>query len=309
MTAEYIGSKIIENNSLRCTFLLQYKLKIPSHAKKEKERSSKKLTHKFNVKLSLTANSSRLDFKINYENLSKDHILRLNFNLPEIITETVSEDTFGTIKRKYNPEYNYKNLLPAPKGAEIDLNTNATQRFVISQGLCILTKGLQEYEVSGKELNISLLRCFGIISKKKLLTRNAPAGPPLHTPKAQCIGPQSAEYAIILTDNPQDAIKAADMFYQPLIASRGTAKSTTLNSSQYLNLPENFYLYSLKESENRNYLTAKIFNLSDKPQNLKITGKKEIFETNILEENLSNKNLSKTIINFSPKELKILKIK
>ncbi len=116
LTAEYIGSKILEKNSLRCALLLQYKLKIPSHAKNEKERSAKKLAHKFSVKLSLTANSPRLDFKINYENLSKDHILRLNFNLPKNITETVSEDTFGTIKRKFNPDYNYKHLLPAPKG-------------------------------------------------------------------------------------------------------------------------------------------------------------------------------------------------
>ena len=163
------------------------------------------------------------------------------------------------------------------------------------------------FKISEKDLNISLLRCFGIISKKKLLTRNAAAGPPLPTPNSQCIGKHCAEYAIILTNNEQEAMKEADLFYQPIVAAMGTAKSTTLKASQYLSVPENFYIYSIKESEDRKYLIAKIFNMSSKPEKLVIKNKQEIFETNLMEENIS-KNLSNTKIQFNPNELKILKI-
>ena len=309
LQAEFKDSKILEKNDLRGKLKLIYTLKIPSHAKSETQRSSKKINHKFEIELTLSANSPRLDFKLNYENLSKDHILKLNFKLPQNITETTSEDTYGTIKRKYDSNYNYKELLPAPKGVEIDLNTGIFQRFVMVQGLCVLTKGLQEYEIENNNLNITLLRCFGIISKKKLTTRNTAAGPPLPTPEGQCIGAQIAEYSILLTDDTQTAFMEADFFYNPIVITQGKAKQTTLKKQTYLNLPDNFYVYNIKESEDKIGLIVKIFNLSSEEKNLIIKDKKEVTETNYLEEKLENKNLANKLIKFSPYELKVLKIK
>jgi len=186
--AEYKKSQIIEDNPLRKILRLTYEILIPSHAKNANERSKKLLKHIFDVDLILASGTKRLDIKINYENYSKDQIVKVNFNLPKSIEETISEDAFGVIKRAFIKNYNYKEHLPKEKYKEVDININCMQRFVMAENLCILTKGLQEYEVFKNNLNITMLRSFGCISKKTLLTRTSAAGPPLITEEGQCLG-------------------------------------------------------------------------------------------------------------------------
>ena len=218
----------------------------------------------------------------------------------------ISEDTFGVTKRNYNQGYDYKTILPLEKYKEADINTGIFQRFVMSQGLCIITKGLQEYEVKNNNLNITLLRSFGVISKKTLLTRTAAAGPPLPTPLGQMLGKQTAEISLILTDDVQEAFAQADFFYNPLIIIDGKSNKTKLKAKQFLKLPQSLYVYSSKIAENRQGSIVKIFNISDETQAFIID--RDIFETNLLEENLSNENLRGKEISFKPNELKIFRI-
>ena len=133
------------------------------------------------------------------------------------------------------------------KYKEADINTGVFQRFVTAQGLCVITKGLQEYEVLGNNLNVTLLRSFGVISKKALLTRTAAAGPPLPTPDGQMLGKQSAQISLLLSDDEKECFKEADFFYNPLIVIDGINKETTIKSNQYLNIPDNLYLYGIKQ--------------------------------------------------------------
>ena len=304
--AKFIKAKIIENNSLRSILRLYYELKIPSHAINKSKRSKKLLKHIFEVDLILTAFSKRLDIKINYENLSKDHILRLNFALAKDIKTVQYEDTFGISQRNYIPNYDYKKTLPLEKYKESDINTGIFQRFVMAQGLCIITKGLQEYEVKNNNLNITLLRSFGVISKKTLLTRTAAAGPPLPTPDGQMLGKQTAKLSLLLTDNSQDCFSEADFFYNPFIVIDGKGDKTKLRNKQFIMLPENLYLYSSKKAENGNGAIIKIFNFAE--ENTAFSVNRDIFETNLLEENLSDTNLNGGEILFKPNELKIFRI-
>ncbi len=304
--AKFINSKIIENSSLRGIIRLYYELKIPSRAIDANRRSDRLLKHIFEVDLIAEAFSKRLDIKINYENLSKDHILKLCFATSEDITETISEDTFGIARRSFREDYDYKNTLPLEKYKEADINTGVFQRFVMANGLCVITKGLQEYEVKANNLNITLLRSFGVISKKSLLTRTAAAGPPLPTPDGQMLGKQTAEISLVLTDDIKEAFAQADFFYNPLVVIDGKSNKTKLKAKQFLKLPQSLYVYSSKIAENRQGSIVKIFNISDDAQAFMID--RDIFEANLLEENLSDENLRRKGISFKPNELKIFRI-
>ena len=304
--AKFIKSKIIENNYLRSILRLYYELKIPTSALNAQKRSKKLIKHTFEVDLILTAFSKRLDIKINYENHSKDHIIRLNFALPKMIASVKSEDTFGIMKRTFEPDYDYKKLIPLEKYHEANINSGVFQRFVMTQGLCIITKGLQEYEVKNNNLNITMLRSFGVISKKTLLTRTAAAGPPLPTCEGQMQGKQSAEISLLLTDDEQEAFEQADFFYNPFVVIDGQADKVRIKSYQYFKLPDGLYLYSLKQAENLEGTIVKIFNYSQEIKTFCID--KDIYETNLLEENLSSENLKDVELSFNPNELKIFRI-
>lgn len=306
IVAEYKKSQIIEDNSLRKVLRLTYEMLVPSHAKNINERSKKLLKHIFDVDLILTIASKRLDIKINYENYSKDQIIKVNFNLPKSIEKTVSEDTFGVIERNFIRDYNYKDNLPKEKFKETDININCMQRFVMAENLCVLTKGLQEYEVFKNNLNITILRSFGCISRKTLLTRTSAAGPPLPTPEGQCLGKQTAELSLMITDNENEAFKEADFYYNPIIAVDGKGAKSSLNAFDFINIPEPFYVYNIKEAENRDGVIVKVFNLSDKMESLSLEKNMEIFEVNLLEEEISCINDE---ILFNPNELKIFKFK
>lgn len=306
LVAKFCNAKVIEDNNLRKILQLEYLLNIPSHAK-DNLRSQKKIKHKFAVQLILAAKSKRLDIKIQYENFSKDHILKIAFKLPKIITEVISEDAFGSIKRNFKAGYDYKKLLPAKEYTELDLNSSVFQRFVVSQGLGILTKGLQEYSVEQDRLNITMLRCFGVIAKRRLASRGAAAGPPLPTPEGQCIGKQIAELSLVLSNDTKELFKQADFYYNPLIIVDGKAKKSLLKDFRFWDLPENFYLYSLKFAEDNDGVIAKIFNLSSQEQKLNVGTEKFICEANLLEENKALNKLGDIL--FKAHELKILRIK
>ncbi len=156
--------------------------------------------------------SEYIEFDANWINKKKNHILQIGFKLKEKITSTISEDLFGTVKRSFNPDYDIYKDIPAPRGIELKPNTAPMQRFVQAQNFGMITKGNNEYEIIKNTLNLTLLRATGTISNPKNPTRGTPAGPPLDTPKLQCLGQNKANFAICFSN---DLFRLAEEFYNP----------------------------------------------------------------------------------------------
>ncbi len=162
--------------------------------------------------------SEYLEFYAKWINKKKNHILQIGFNLKEKIVQTTSEDFFGTVKRNFNPDYDIYEHIPAPRGIELKTNTAPMQRFVQTQNFGLITKGNSEYEINQNSLYLTLLRATGVISNPKNSTRGTPAGPPLETPKLQCLGENKANFAICFTKEENKMFALADEFYLPLIS-------------------------------------------------------------------------------------------
>ena len=162
--------------------------------------------------------SEILEFDAKWINKKKNHILQIGFNLKEKIKTTISEDLFGTVKRTFNPDYDIYKDVPAPRGIELKPNTAPMQRFVQTQNFGLITKGNNEYEINKNTLNLTLLRATGTISNPHNPTRGTPAGPPLETPKLQCLGENKANFALCFTTDEQRMFKLADEFYMPFIS-------------------------------------------------------------------------------------------
>ncbi len=154
------------------------------------------VTDFFGVNVFLNKKSKLLNFRIKWNNLLTDRLWQVRFNFDKPVKETYSEDMNTLIKRKFDYEYDIRKNLPKEKGHEAKTNFAPMQRFVWTNGLGVITKGLTEYEVFKNSLSITLLRSIGVISNPKNSARTTPAGPPIKVPGAQQIGENTAEFAV-----------------------------------------------------------------------------------------------------------------
>jgi mannosylglycerate hydrolase len=158
------------------------------------------------IYITLYKDIKRIDFKIDLENISKDHRIRVLFPSKIKTRKVYTDGHFYVNPRNID-------LPKAEKWAQKPLPTNHQKDFVSvsdnSRTFSVLNKGLPEYEAIINEdgtisLAITLLRCIGWLSRHDFASRRNNAGPDLSTPKAQCIGKHSFELSLVIEDNKSD---------------------------------------------------------------------------------------------------------
>jgi len=320
LKSKLIRTQVIESGSLRSTLRLYSELDIPEFFDEKMNLRSIEL-HKtiLITDISITSGAKRAEFTTRWENKSKDHLLQLRFlqgnsKAKENLSETFAENTFGIIKHEkheFKPALNAKNFIPAIKGQEekryeFRTNTAPMQRFVWANGLGIITEGLSEYEVTGNSLFITILRSVGKLSKLTLNTRNFPAGPPLDTSGAQCLGSHTVKYSICATDNADELFKESDEFFGSIIADVGAGYQTK-NVNFFKTNNKNIYTYAVKTPDNKNGVILRLMNLSGETQKVSFSTDLEFSgyaEVDGLEEVIDGSAaFAKTLV-FTPYELK-----
>ncbi len=149
--------------------------------------------------VSLDKHACCLQFKFDWINTQKNHLLTSAFELERPIREVFSEDMNFLIKRNFNPDYDIRKNLPQTRGLEAKTNTAPMQRGLLidedsGNNLGIVTKGITQYEVFKNKLYIPLLRASGVISNPENPARTTPAGPPIEVETLQQIGRNRAEF-------------------------------------------------------------------------------------------------------------------
>ena len=305
-------TEVIEKGPLRGILRLFYEMEIPeSLDKEERFRSMVVLTHLVVVDIIVHADSRRVEFKTSWENYSRDHILQLKFRFDEKVYKTIAENNFGLIARDFNPDYSLKAHIPVQKDHELKTNTAPMQRFVYANGLGVITEGLPEYGVDGTDLYITLLRSVEKLSKGMIDTRGTPAGPPLDVKGAQCMGKQSARYALCAVNDPIELFMEADQFMRSILTEVGTAKTALKEEEVQANLfnlnNDNIYTYSAKIPDSAKGVVLRLMNISGEEQAAKINPNSKfakITELNSLEKPVSTEMTSDQELKFKPFELK-----
>ena len=119
----------------------------------------------------------RVDGQI--DNDRPDHRLRLHVRLREHADGSTAMSPFAMVDRP-----------PVGEGSEWEAPspTWPAGGAVLAGGMAVYEEGVFEYEVTGSELAVTLLRATGTISRDSLATRPWPAGPGVPTPEAQMLG-------------------------------------------------------------------------------------------------------------------------
>lgn len=317
LKSKFIKTEIIEKGKLRSTLRVYSEIDIPAYFDEEKnQRSEESNKTVITTDISITSGSKRAEFSTSWENNSKDHILQIKFFFNKTIKETHAENTFGLIKRQFDPDWSLTENIPAPKGIELKTNTSAMQRFVFANGLGVITEGLAEYGVSQNELYITALRSVGKLSKLSLNTRNFPAGPPLDTNGAQCLGKQSIRYSICAVENPVELFKEADEFCGSIIVDVGNNKKKvdaidkTFNFFKINN--KNIYTYAAKPEEKGDDVVIRLMNLLGEDQEVCLCTDLKFSSyavVNGMEEKISDFMEFDRALVFKPYELKSILLK
>lgn len=242
--ANVIDSKIKTKGNLRSILEINLKIEIPKKSNNNR-RSKQNLIHKLKLYAILDTNCEYIKFHLIWQNKSENHIFKTSFNLEKPITKTISDDMLGETERTFDPNYDIAKLIPAPKGIELTTNTAPMQTFVETQGVAIITKGLNEYEIRKNSLEITLLRATDTISNPKNPARGTPAGPPIKTPDLQCLKENQAEFALCFSKDTEKIKAIQQSYYGCTFAFFANQKP-----QQLLNIKEEFINANFNNSLN-----------------------------------------------------------
>ena len=163
--------------------------------------------------------------------------------------------------------------------------------------MAILNKGLPEYEVTPDgEIQLTLLRSVGWLSRSDLSTRIGNAGPEIATPEAQCHGRHVFEYAIqpYTGDQTKSHIyREAEEFWLPLEARTIQRESFERSSvaeteGSFLEVGGEGVVFStLKKAGNKDGLILRLFNYLERETEARIRFSipvSKVYRTNLNEE-------------------------
>jgi mannosylglycerate hydrolase len=172
------------------------------------------------TRLELRAGEPFVRVAIEFENRARQHRLRWHSPLPAPVTTSSAEGQFAVVERGLTMEGGH---------GEEPLPTYPAHGFVHATGVSLLLDHLTEYELvdDGRELAITVLRAFGLISRNANPYREDPAGPEIPVPDAQRIGPCRFSFAVMphAKDWPEAGVlRAMEQYRNPLFAVRGTAR-------------------------------------------------------------------------------------
>jgi mannosylglycerate hydrolase len=158
------------------------------------------------------AGESFVRITISFDNPCDDQRVRVHVPLTESADRSYAEGQFGIVERGLQPEGGY---------GEVAIPTYPASAFVAAGGIALLLDHVTEYEVTGNELALTILRSTGLISRADNPWREDPAGPSVPIPAAQLHGTQSCSFAYCPAA--ADAVELAELYRHPFLTARGTA--------------------------------------------------------------------------------------
>jgi mannosylglycerate hydrolase len=123
-----------------------------------------------------------------------------------------------------------------------------------------------EYEVTGAELALTILRSVGLISRPDNPWREDPAGPTQPIPAAQLRGPRSFSFAYC--PSAESVHDLAERFRHPFVTAAGTRDGDRLGSKAGPSLEGNHCVVLTAYLHDR----ARLVNESDSPQVVRFAG-------------------------------------
>jgi len=167
--------------------------------------------------LELRAGEPFVRVEVTFENRSRDHRVRFHVPLPGEAAGSAAEGQYAVVERGLEVEGGH---------GEVPLATFPARGFVHTEGITVLLDHIVEYEVvDGRELALTVLRSFGLISRNANPYREDPAGPEVPIPAAQLLGDRAMRFALMPhagSWSSAGVLAMAERYQHPALVVRGT---------------------------------------------------------------------------------------
>ncbi len=252
---------LADGSPVSATLKLETSLAVPAEADPgSSARSERTVDIPITSCVTLTRGVPRVDVKTVVGNRAKDHRLRVLFPTGLSSEVSHSEGQFDVLERPIGGPKDQQGASPFyPQQSWVDVSDG-------ERGLCIINKGLPEYEVytdEGRTIALTLLRCVGTLSGGF----DAP-GADL-TPGAQCLGEHTFEYSIYPHAGDWESgevWKQAHQHNVPLLAIQTGAHDGVLPASHsFLGVSHSELIVSaIKKAEDSDTLVVRFWNPTER---------------------------------------------
>ncbi len=262
---------VVERGPIRGAIQVRIPMTMPVAVTEDRKgRSRKSIRLQVVTTIYLDYNSKRINVRTFVLNEARDHRLRVLFN-PGIKTDVSYADSQFCVVKRQHKQYDLANF-----PYELPQNLEVLQRFVTIQdgrrGLTVFSKGLHEYELKVDQpgmLTLTLLRCVGNLSNSGLKTRpGGDAGWKNETPGAQCIGPHTFDYSILVhrpTSDFEEINRQAEEYNSQILSVLRKHDVDVDAEMSCLELKgDGLAFSSLKESEDGTALVFRCYNMMNK---------------------------------------------
>ncbi len=230
-------------------------LRVPARLAPDRgARSAESVELPVRVRVSLAPELPRVDVEIEVDNRAEDHRLSVLFPVGAPATGALYDGHFEIVRRA---------TAIAPGAADWSEQPVAEQPMrgfvavapddAAHAGLLVAAHGLREASVTPDgTLAITLLRCFGWLSRDDFPARAGGAGPTLPTPGGQSFGPHRFRFALVpFRGDVTSAVAVADAFATGVhgAPTRLHAGVLPLSASLVECAPREFRLSALTQSE------------------------------------------------------------
>ncbi len=180
-------------------------------------RSERTAETEVTTMLELRADEPFLRVSLAFDNDSSDHRVRFHIPLPAPVTGSAAEGQFAVVERGLEQEGGH---------GEMPLATFPALGFASVEGCSVLLDQVTEYEViDGRQLALTVLRSFGLISRNSNPYREDPAGPEVEVPAAQLLGTRAYRFALLPHGGAWSEAGtpvAAERYRHPFLVVRGS---------------------------------------------------------------------------------------
>jgi hypothetical protein len=261
--------RVAHQSTIAAEIEVNLELPLPVEFDRDRNRrSTKTIRCPVQIRFTITATTPYIAVRTTFQNLARDHRLRVRFGTPITTKTSLAGQQFYVIERPLQKPSG-KNWLQPPSPTE------PMQYFCAIEnrkgGLALLTRGLYEYEArregKGAALFLTLLRAVGWLSRNDLATRPGHAGPAIPTPEAQCPGIHEFHYAVapyVGSWEKANLPALAQRYRVPLLEKpcRDAAGTLPVEFSLFRLEPDSLIVTAIKKCESRDTTIVRLYNAS-----------------------------------------------
>jgi alpha-mannosidase/mannosylglycerate hydrolase len=210
------------------------------------------------------------------DNTARDHRLRLHLRAPFSADRLEVESAFEVVARPIDPP---PDAFGAGPPAELPTGACPQRSFATLSGgalaLTVANRNGGEVEAvveadGSSALALSVLRAVGWLSRDDLAMRPVPAGPPLSTPGAQCLGSHRLEAALRLhaQDDARRTAEAHAFAAPPLVFAGAAEAGDVADGSRLLAVDDPYVVVSAIEPRTDGSIAVRLWNASGEARTL-----------------------------------------